>query len=108
MKRVNERKILVVAILIFLANLASLYVMTQIDYVLGFGMMALSIIADFTFLNGVADLYDVVEKYNKEKENVSDEVYDMQSIQGSSEERRRILEHARHNSCSFKSFARNE
>ena len=80
MKRVNERKILVVAILIFLANLASLYVMTQIDYVLGFGMMALSIIADFTFLNGVADLYDVVGKYNKEKENVSDEVYDMQSI----------------------------
>ena len=80
MKRVNERKILVVAILIFLANLASLYVMTQIDYVLGFGMMALSIIADFTFLNGVADLYDVVEKYNKEKENVPDEVYDMQSI----------------------------
>lgn len=80
MKRVNERKILVVAILIFLVNLASLYVMTQIDYVLGFGMMALSIIADFTFLNGVADLYDVVEKYNKEKENVSDEVYDMQSI----------------------------
>lgn len=80
MKRVNERKILVVAILIFLANLASLYVMTQIDYVLGFGMMALSIIADFTFLNGVADLHDVVEKYNKEKENVSDEVYDMQSI----------------------------
>ena len=80
MKRVNERKILVVAILIFLANLASLYVMTEIDYVLGFGMMSLSIIADFTFLNGVADLYDVVEKYNKEKENVSDEVYDMQSI----------------------------
>ena len=80
MKRVNERKILVVAILIFLANLASLYVMTQIDYVLGFGMMALSVIVDFTFLNGVADLYDVVEKYNKEKENVSDEVYDMQSI----------------------------
>lgn len=80
MKRVNERKVLVVAILIFLANLASLYVMTQIDYVLGFGMMALSIIVDFTFLNGVADLYDVVEKYNKEKENVSDEVYDMQSI----------------------------
>lgn len=80
MKRVNERKILVVAILIFLANLASLYVMTQIDYVLGFGMMALSIIADFTFLNGVADLYDVVEKYNKKKENLSDEVYDMQSI----------------------------
>jgi hypothetical protein len=54
--------------------------MTQIDYVLGFGMMALSVIADFTFLNGVADLYDVVEKYNKEKENVSDEIYDMQSI----------------------------
>ena len=80
MKRVNERKVLVVAILIFLANLASLYVMTQIDYVLGFGMMALSVIADFTFLNGVADLYDVVEKYNKEKENVSDEAYDMQSI----------------------------
>ena len=67
MKRVNERKILVVALFILLANLASLYVMTQIDYVLGFGLMALSIITDVIFINGVSDLYDVVEKYNKEK-----------------------------------------
>ena len=80
MKRVNERKILVVAFFILLANLASLYVMTQIDYVLGFGLMALSIITDVIFINGVSDLYDVVEKYNKEKENLSDEVYDMQGI----------------------------
>ena len=77
MKRVNERKILVVALFILLANLASLYVMTQIDYVLGFGLMALSIITDVIFINGVSDLYDVVEKYNKEKENVSNEVYGM-------------------------------
>lgn len=80
MKRVNERKILVVAFFILLANLASLYVMTQIDYVLGFGLMALSIITDVIFINGVSDLYDVVEKYNKEKENLSNEVYDMQGI----------------------------
>ena len=80
MKRVNERKILVVALFILLANLASLYVMTQIDYVLGFGLMALSIITDVIFINGVSDLYDVVEKYNKEKENVSNELYDMQGI----------------------------
>ncbi len=80
MKRVNERKILVVALFILLANLASLYVMTQIDYVLGFGLMALSIITDVIFINGVSDLYDVVEKYNKEKENVSNEIYDMQGI----------------------------
>lgn len=80
MKRVNERKILVVALFILLANLASLYVMTQIDYVLGFGLMALSIITDVIFINGVSDLYDVVEKYNKEKENLSNEVYDMQGI----------------------------
>lgn len=77
MKRVNERKILVVALFILLANLASLYVMTQIDYVLGFGLMALSIITDVIFINGVSDLYDVVEKYNKEKENMSNEVYGM-------------------------------
>ena len=80
MKRVNERKILVVALFILLANLASLYVMTQIDYVLGFGLMALSIITDVIFINGVSDLYDVVEKYNKEKENASNEIYDMQGI----------------------------
>ena len=80
MKRVNERKILVVALFILLANLASLYVMTQIDYVLGFGLMALSIITDVIFINGVSDLYDVVEKYNKENENVSNEIYDMQGI----------------------------
>lgn len=80
MKRVNERKLLVVALFILLANLASLYVMTQIDYVLGFGLMALSIITDVIFINGVSDLYDVVEKYNKEKENVSNEIYDMQGI----------------------------
>lgn len=80
MKRVNERKILVVALFILLANLASLYVMTQIDYVLGFGLMALSIITDVIFINGVSDLYDVVEKYNKEKENVSNEIYDMQGV----------------------------
>ena len=80
MKRVNERKILVVALFILLANLASLYVMTQIDYVLGFGLMALSIITDVIFINGVSDLYDVVEKYNKEKENLSNEVYDMQGV----------------------------
>lgn len=77
MKRVNERKLLVVALFILLANLASLYVMTQIDYVLGFGLMALSIITDVIFINGVSDLYDVVEKYNKEKENMSNEVYGM-------------------------------
>ena len=80
MKRVNERKLLVVALFILLANLASLYVMTQIDYVLGFGLMALSIITDVIFINGVSDLYDVVEKYNKEKEDVSNEIYDMQGI----------------------------
>ena len=80
MKRVNERKILVVALVILLANLASLYVMTQIDYVLGFGLMALSIITDVIFINGISDLYEVVEKYNKEKENVSNEIYDMQGI----------------------------
>lgn len=80
MKRVNERKILVVTLFILLANLASLYVMTQIDYVLGFGLMALSIITDVIFINGVSDLYDVVEKYNKEKENVSNEIYDMQGV----------------------------
>lgn len=80
MKCVNERKILVVAFFILLANLASLYVMTQIDYVLGFGLMALSIITDVIFINGVSDLYDVVEKYNKEKENVSNEIYDMQGV----------------------------
>lgn len=77
MKRVNERKILVVALFILLANLASLYVMTQIDYVLGFGLMALSIITDVIFINGVSDLYDVVEEYNKEKENMTNEVYGM-------------------------------
>ena len=65
MKRVNERKLLVVALFILLANLASLYVMTQIDYVLGFGLMALSIITDVIFINGVSDLYDIVEEYNK-------------------------------------------
>ena len=78
MKRVNERKLLVVALFILLANLASLYVMTQIDYVLGFGLMALSIITDVIFINGVSDLYDIVEEYNKEeKENMSNEVYGM-------------------------------
>lgn len=80
MKRVNERKLLVVALFILLANLASLYVMTQIDYVLGFGLMALSIITDVIFINGVSDLYDIVEEYNKEKENISNEIYDMQGI----------------------------
>ena len=77
MKRVNERKLLAVALFILLANLASLYVMTQIDYVLGFGLMALSIITDVIFINGVSDLYDIVEEYNKEKENMSNEVYGM-------------------------------
>lgn len=77
MKRVNERKLLVVASFILLANLASLYVMTQIDYVLGFGLMALSIITDVIFINGVSDLYDIVEEYNKEKENMINEVYGM-------------------------------
>lgn len=77
MKRVNERKLLVVASFILLANLASLYVMTQIDYVLGFGLMALSIITDVIFINGVSDLYDIVEEYNKEKENMTNEVYGM-------------------------------
>lgn len=80
MKRVNERKLLVVAFFILLANLASLYVMTQIDYVLGFGLMALSIITDVIFINGVSDLYDLVAKQNKEKENLSNEVYDMQGV----------------------------
>lgn len=80
MKRVNVRKLLVVAFFILLANVASLYVMTQIDYVLGFALMALSIITDLIFIDGVSDLYKAVEKHNKEKENMLNEVYDMQSV----------------------------
>lgn len=80
MKRVNVRKILVVAFFILLANVASLYVMTQIDYVLGFALMALSIITDLIFIDGVSDLYKAVEKHNKEKENMLNEIYDMQSV----------------------------
>lgn len=79
MKQVNERKVLSVLAIIVLANVASLYTMTQIHYVFGFFMMAMSILLDIVFIHAMAALHEEVERANKERVKSSNEVYSMQS-----------------------------
>lgn len=79
MKQVNERKVLSVLAIIVLANVASLYTMTQIHYVFGFFMMSMSILLDIVFIHAMAALHEEVERANKERIQSSDEVYSMQS-----------------------------
>ena len=79
MKQVNERKVLSVLAIIVLANVTSLYTMTQIHYVFGFFMMAMSILLDIVFIHAIAAIYEEVERVNKERIESADEVYSMQS-----------------------------
>lgn len=79
MKQVNERKVLSVLAIIVPANVASLYTMTQIHYVVGFFMMAMSILLDIVFIHAIAAIYEEVERSNKERIESADEVYSMQS-----------------------------
>lgn len=79
MKQVNERKVLSVLAIIVLANVASLYTMTQIHYVFGFFMMSMSILLDIVFIHAMAALHEEIERANKERIKSSDEVYSMQS-----------------------------
>lgn len=79
MKQVNERKVLSVLAIIVLANVASLYTMTQIHYVFGFFMMSMSILLDIVFVHAMAALHEEIERANKERIKASDEVYSMQS-----------------------------
>lgn len=79
MKQVNERKVLSVLAIIILANVASLYTMTQIHYVFGFFMMAMSILLDIVFIHAIAAIYEEVERSNKERIESANEVYSMQS-----------------------------
>lgn len=79
MKQVNERKVLSVLAIIVLANVASFYTMTQIHYVFGFFMMAMSILLDIVFIHAIAAIYEEVERANKERIESADEVYSMQS-----------------------------
>lgn len=67
MKRVNETKIIYFSAVIVAANIISLFVLTQVNYVLGLFFVLASIILDLGVGAFFAALYEEIERANAER-----------------------------------------
>lgn len=79
MKRVNETKVLSFLAVILAANFISLYVLTQVDYVLGLFFIITCMLLDLGVGAFFSALYEGVERANSERIK-SNEVHSMQSV----------------------------
>lgn len=79
MKRVNETKVLSLLAVILAANLISLYVLTQVDYILGLFFVFACMMLDLGVGAFFAALYEEIDRANSERIK-SNEVHSMQSI----------------------------
>lgn len=79
MKRVNETKVISFSAVVLSANLISLFVLTQVNYVLGLFFVLASIILDLGVGAFFAALYEEIERANVERIEI-DEVHSMQGF----------------------------
>ena len=79
MKRVNDTKVLTFSAVVLAANLISLFVLTQVNYVLGLFFVLASIILDLGVGAFFAALYEEIERANAERIELN-EVHSVQSI----------------------------
>ena len=79
MKRVNETKVIYFSAVIVAANIISLFVLTQVNYVLGLFFVLASIILDLGVGAFFAALYEEIERANAERIETN-EVHSMQSV----------------------------
>ena len=79
MKRVNETKVISFSAVVLSANLISLFVLTQVNYVLGLFFVLVSIILDLGVGAFFAALYEEIERANAERIKTN-EVHSMQGF----------------------------
>ena len=79
MKRVNETKVLSFLAAVIAVNIISLYVLTQVDYILGLFFVFTCMMLDLGVGAFFAALYEEIERANSERIE-SDEVHSMQSV----------------------------
>lgn len=79
MKRVNETKVIYFSAVIVAANIISLFVLTQVNYVLGLFFVLASIILDLGVGAFFAALYEEIERANSERIETN-EVHSMQGF----------------------------
>lgn len=79
MKRVNETKVIYFSAVIVAANITSLFVLTQVNYVLGLFFVLASIILDLGVGAFFAALYEEIERANSERIETN-EVHSMQGF----------------------------
>lgn len=79
MKRVNETKVLSFLAAVIAVNMISLYVLTQVDYILGLFFVFTCMMLDLGVGAFFAALYEEIDRANSERIK-SDEVHSMQSI----------------------------
>lgn len=79
MKRVNETKVLSFLAAVIAVNTISLYVLTQVDYILGLFFVLTCMMLDLGVGTFFAALYEEIERANSERIE-SDEVHSMQSV----------------------------
>lgn len=79
MKRVNETKVLSFLAVVIAVNTISLYVLTQVDYILGLFFVFTCMMLDLGVGAFFAALYEEIERANSERIE-SDEVHSMQSV----------------------------
>ena len=79
MKRVNETKIISFSAVVLSANLISLFVLTQVNYILGLFLVLASIMLDLGVGALFAAIYEEIERSNAERIK-SNEVHSMQGF----------------------------
>ena len=79
MKRVNETKVLSFLAAVIAVNTISLYVLAQVDYILGLFLVLTCMMLDLGVGAFFAALYEEIERANSERIE-SDEVHSMQSV----------------------------
>ena len=79
MKRVNETKVLSFLAAVIAVNTISLYVLTQVDYILGLFFVFTCMMLDLGVGAFFAALYEEIDLANSERIK-SNEVHSMQSI----------------------------
>ena len=79
MKRVNETKVLSFLAAVIAVNTISLYVLTQVDYILGLFFVFTCMMLDLGVGAFFSALYEEVDRANSERIK-SNEVHSMQSV----------------------------
>lgn len=79
MKRVNETKVLSFLAVVIAANVISLYVLTQMNYIFGLFLVLTCMMLDLGVGAFFAALYEEIERANSERIEL-DEVHSMQSV----------------------------